>query len=302
MPPSSHPDAVRSAWAQQRIWSLTANRFRARIDRARNLALGLGIAGAILSAVALQLGSATPAASRALAVCGGILVGVVPLARRGTSTELISAWTRARAASEGLKTEVYGYLAGGSHYLGDDRQQTLSRRSRRIVSDASDLLEHAAGVQPDSKPIPQVSDVDSYLQERVADQIDHYYRPNAAIYKQRLSTLRSAEWVLGLAAVVLGVLAGTGGITAAAVWIPVATTLAGAIAAHAAAARYQDLVVEYLRTADQLDYLRSSWRDEGLAGSQLVDACEDVISVQNQGWMTRWHQGPRQDASPGVAQ
>jgi hypothetical protein len=53
------------AWAQQRIWSLTASRLKRRIDQARLAALALGIATAVL-AVAAQPGEPGQGVRRAV--------------------------------------------------------------------------------------------------------------------------------------------------------------------------------------------------------------------------------------------
>jgi hypothetical protein len=74
-------------------------------------------------------------------------------------------------------------------------------------------------------------------------------------------------------------------------WAAVATTGAGAVAAYIAAERYELLWIEYSRTASELRRLverRTSADGDRLSGSELVDACEQVISVQNQAWMAKW--------------
>jgi hypothetical protein len=38
---------------------------------------------------------------------------------------------------------------------------------------------------PDDKPVPAVTGVDSYITERVNDQIDRYYRPKALVVNTR---------------------------------------------------------------------------------------------------------------------
>jgi hypothetical protein len=77
--------------------------------------------------------------------------------------------------------------------------------------------------------------------------------------------------------------------------VPVLTTVTAALTAHAAAARYEYLLVEYLRTAAELERLRSR-RQSSAGGSggrsaeaedEFVEACERVISVQNEGWMAK---------------
>ena len=86
----------------------------------------------------------------------------------------------------------------------------------------------------------------------------------------------------------LGVAAGAGAPGRLAAWVPVVTTVAASLAAHVAASRYDHQIVEFLRTAQQLDHIVAAHADGELDDSALVDECEQVISVENQGWMTNW--------------
>jgi SMODS and SLOG-associating 2TM effector domain 1 len=89
-------------------------------------------------------------------------------------------------------------------------------------------------------------------------------------------------------AVVLGVLAGAGAPERLAAWVPVVTTVAASLTAHVAASRYHHQIVEFLRTAQQLDHIVAAHADGTIADSAMVDECERVISVENQGWMANW--------------
>jgi hypothetical protein len=59
-----------------------------------------------------------------------------------------------------------------------------------------------------------------------------------------------------------------------------------------AASRWEYQLVEYLRTAEELNRLQEEWlvapaADEATA-DRLVDRCEHVVSIQNDGWMAKW--------------
>jgi hypothetical protein len=290
---------LEDAWAAQRVWSQTANRLKTRIDQARATALALGVATAILAVAADQISNASSTASRWAAGAAVLTAGLATLVQRRVSTEQVKAWTRARSASEGLKTEVYSYLAGGTAYTGANRDQRLAEETRRILSDVDDLRRFTLGVSPDDKqPLP-VHDVASYLQHRVTgSQVDGFYLPKAARYEKRVRIFRAAGTLLGGLAVVLAALATATGVGGFSAWVPVVTTVATSLAAFVAAARYDHLVIEYLRTADRLTYLRDRHRRAPtLSGPQLVDACEDAISIENKGWMARWSQPPAPPAS-----
>jgi hypothetical protein len=98
--------------------------------------------------------------------------------------------------------------------------------------------------------------------------------------------LRTVGGLLGVTAVVLAALAAAFQIGGLAVWVPVVTT----IATYIAAARYDHLVIEYLRTAQRLQHLRQDHLDHPTSDpAAFVEACEAAISVENQAWMARWN-------------
>ena len=73
--------------------------------------------------------------------------------------------------------------------------------------------------------------------------------------------------------------------------VAVAATISAAVTAYAAGSRYEYQLVEYLRTAAQLDRLRSGLAAGGhdaAAGDAFVRDCEQVVSAQNEAWMAKW--------------
>ena len=246
----------------------------------------------MLAVAAGQAGGLSGLAGRVLSACAAITAGVATVVQRRAGTGQIRDWTRARSASEGLKTEIYSYLAGGTAYTspGRDRDQRLGAETRGITGAVADLQRHTLGITPDTKPIPAVRDISSYISERVDDQIGNYYTPKAALYDRRVRRLRTVGGLLGVTAVVLAALAAAFQIGGLAAWVPVVTTIATSVAAYIAAARYDHLVIEYLRTAQRLQHLRQDHLANPASDpAAFVDACEAAISVENQAWMARWN-------------
>jgi hypothetical protein len=291
MPASLTRSALEAAWAEQRIWSQTANGLKRQIDRARNAALLLAIATAVLATTASQVSDVSAPAARTLTAAAAVTAGVATLMQRRAGTDQIRAWTRARSASEGLKSEIYSALGGGSHYDSPNPDQVLTTRTREITDLVQDLQRHTLRISPDGKPMPSVHDVDSYIADRVNQQIDDYYTPNAETYEQRVRRLRTLGDLLGITAVILAALGAAFELDGLALWIPVVTTIAASLTAHITAARYDHLVIEFLRTAQRLTRLRDDYqRTRSPTVGAFIDACEDAISVENQAWMARWGQ------------
>ncbi|NMO55740.1 DUF4231 domain-containing protein [Actinoplanes sp. TBRC 11911] len=274
------------AWEQQRIWSLAATRLKRRIDRARLTALMLAVATAALAVAADQVGGLSETAGRVLSVLAAVTVGVATLVQRQVSTEQIRDWTRARATSEGLKSEIYGYLAGSTAYKDDNRDHHLGDESRKIVDAVGDLQRHTIGIHPEPRGLPAVHDLTTYIAVRVRDQIDFYHR-RAGHYETRVRQMRLAGDLLGLAAVALAAVGASFRLDGFTAWVPVVTTIGTAVAAYTAAARYDHLVIEYLRTAQRLRGITDN------PGTTVIDDCEAAIAMENQGWIARW-EPPRQ--------
>lgn len=291
---------VEELWREQSIWSRTANRMKQRIDRARWLALGLVVTVAGCGTGAATLAGPAPGLARVLAVAAAVGSGVLPLLRPLWSGQRLRDWTRARSVSEALKTDVHLWLARAGDYAGDDDGALLRERTRRLRADAADLLAHRRGVEAASRPVPAVHDGRSYFAVRVTAQIDGYYLPRAARITRTLRRLRVVETALGLTGTALGVAAAVAALQLAA-WITVVATIGTALATHIAAARYEFQRIEFERTAERLRQLREDAHLPGATEATLAALAvraEDVISVENQGWMARLAEEPPDHAVP----
>jgi hypothetical protein len=126
----------------------------------------------------------------------------------------------------------------------------------------------------------------TYDDERVQPQIK-WYSEKAATMRDRIKLVNRVQVVVGLLGAALAAVAGATELESIALWVPVVTTIAAAITAHAAAERYEFLRVEYRRTAGQLRHLSATARRD----TDFVKRCEDVISSQNEGWMAKLGEG-----------
>ncbi|HEV2253437.1 MAG TPA: DUF4231 domain-containing protein [Streptosporangiaceae bacterium] len=294
VPAETVADAV---WRQQSLWSQTANRLKRDMTRWRLIALSLTIAGAVLATLGTQVASISTPAGKGLVWASAIAVGAVPLLRPRFGPKSVEAWARARSASETLKEQVYTYLAGVSPYREDPEQQLRQRTADTLLA-VDDLQSHTIGIEPVPRSLPAVGDVDGYITARVNQQINGYYRRQAKALRTRLGWLRGAEFALAGAAVVLTATSGVLGVRGAAQWIPVVTTVSAALVAHVAAAQYEFLLVEYGRTAAQLQRIcdgRQPVTDPvqaAAADDRFVAECERIISAQNEAWMAKLTKDP----------
>jgi hypothetical protein len=257
----------------------------------------LGVAAAVLATAAAQTATWSSVASRMLAFLSAVAAGLAPLAATRSGPSAVRDWTRLRSVSEALKGEVYVFLAGAGPYRADGAATSLLERADRIGADAADLAHHTSDhPAPAQRPLPPVSDVDSYAEVRVSGQIRDYYWSRAALMAHRVALVRRIELGLSALAAILGAAAAVFGARWTSVWVAAVTTVIAAVTAHASAARYVYQQLEFSRTATELDRLLThraivdSHTSE--ADDDFVERCEQVISAQNEAWMAKWTAKP----------
>ncbi|HEY3893775.1 MAG TPA: DUF4231 domain-containing protein [Pseudonocardiaceae bacterium] len=273
-----------------------------RIGRARAAALTITICVSVLGALAGVLAGPLPLVSRAMGGAAAFGAALLPVLRRGWSGRALRDWTRARSVSEALKSEVYLSLAGAGDYRGDVHSARLREKTDAVRGDGSDLLRYQVGIVSVHRELPPVDDVSSYFAVRVTDQIDNYYRRRAGELQVRLWWFRATEIALAVLGAAFGAMAAALGGPFFAPWIAVVATITAALAVHVAATRYEFQLIEFLRTADRLEQLKSA----AVAGGSvteldaLVVSAESVISIENQGWMAKLAEdSPEQKAADG---
>ncbi|MEU6072867.1 DUF4231 domain-containing protein [Micromonospora sp. NPDC047074] len=284
------PAAVTVVWQRQAAWSRAAGQAKRAITRARLTVAALTVGAAVLGTLASQLGPARPGVGRAFAIVAAAALLLVPLAARWASRDAVHTWTRLRSVSEALKADTYRYLAGVAPFGGTDRDVVLLGRFNALTDDAGDLVGRTLGAVPPARPLPAVSDVATYVTERLQRQVDVYYLPAARRTAKAAQRVRYATTALTVAAALLsatvGVLGDNLGLTA---WIGVAAAVTTALVGYGSAQQYEHQQIEYARTADQLTRLRVT-REAGrgwIDDDAFVAEAERIISLSNEGWMAK---------------
>ncbi|MDM4719039.1 DUF4231 domain-containing protein [Micromonospora sp. WMMA1363] len=282
--------ALEAVWQQQGIWSAAADTVRRRIVRGRRLVAGLTVVAAVAGTAAAQLAAVHLAASRALAIVAGAALGLVPLAARSAGREPVQVWTRLRAVAESLKAEVHRRLAGVTPYRGADRDAVLLSRVDAVLDEAGDLVGRTVDVAPPARPLPAVSDVESYLVLRVGRQVERYYLPEARRMAAAMRRIRAATTGLTVVGALLSAAVGVlGDGLSFAAWVGVVATVTTAVVGYGAAQQYEQHQIEYARTADQLARLRRARRDRGgwTDDDAVVAEAERLIALSNEAWTAR---------------
>ncbi|SAL51117.1 hypothetical protein AWB70_04156 [Caballeronia cordobensis] len=299
-------EVIAKIWHRRIEWSRAADKLKARVVYGRLAVLILNVIGAIAATLSATMPSHMPQARAGCAVLSAIALAVGTYVKAHViSVDAIRAWTRARSVSEGLKTEIYLFCARARPYDGEDAVSLLNERTRAVEKSAGDLTPHLAAVTGSVRSAPAMMDENEYIEKRVKQQIDGYYRPKARLYAKRLAAFRRVELALGLIGTVLSAaaaftshhdLAHSATQSGLAAWVAVVTTVSAALAAHVAADRYDFVVMSYHATASRLDALIDEWqsppKNKRRSWSSFVKSCEDAISVENESWIAKWMKKP----------
>lgn len=283
---------VQSIWDDHVGWSQTADRLKSRRDTWRSVVLVLTATGAFLQTLAATQGLS--AIKVPVGAAGVIALALVPffggpfLTAEGTSR-----WLRARSVSEGIKSEIYTFRAGADPYSGPNALELLRKKTNEIRDWGKGLEIERARTGSPTEPAPPRLAPGGYLEHRVQQQVEGYYRRKAMLYAKLAERFRLAELVLaGLAAVLGAVATFTGDTGAFGPWVAVLTTVGGSIGTHAAASRFDFQATTFFATARQLEDLATDWEASGKSApskdwSEFVRNCEDAISAENRGWMAK---------------
>jgi len=297
---SSTSPILQAVAERQAAWSATAGKLKARADRARTVVLALGVIGAVLETAAGTL--LAEGAKAAAAWTGACCLALIPvISSRFLGRAKLELWTRARSASESFKSEAFKFRAGAAPYEDPETaESTLHEAMSRIDVAMNDIRHETANVDYRAKAWSARLTVAEFIEQRLLEQACSFYRPRASRYKARSDRFRAVEFGLALVAAALGAAAGAGLHVQVddqplelAAWVAVVTTVSGAFATHAMAARYDRLVGTYLATANRLETLalrvqRTSMAVPSPAWSAFVHECEEAISTENESWKTIW--------------
>ncbi len=212
-------------------------------------------------------------------------------------------WVAYRAGSESLKTETFLFATGAEKYAGVSAEQRVDRFGQRLESIGqlvADLQPHglfvrlAAGwrnlwSRPTASPYADAPytpatalDPTAYLHQRLLPQRDWY--------DSRGQGHRSTQGWLSAGVVAFNLVAGLLALVEQVLWIPVATTVVGALATYSALSNSEFLANSYRQTVLQLNQLLDAWERGEYATTpngfqQFVLHVEQVIAREYTGWV-----------------
>lgn len=296
-------DILSDIWKKRNAWARTARGFKAHTDRARRGQLALVILGSICTtAAATGLLQENPDGglaliNRVLAGAGAVALGLVAaIQQQFLSQKQLERWPRARSVTEAIKSEVFRFQAGALPYgrpANEEAQQkslqALLERVDAITADAKDLLPHVAEHNTvDDKGLPGTLDEESYIAQRLTEQIENYYKPTSRRHFITAKRIRFLLSGLALFSAAIAALMASSELAGLGAWVSVITTGSLAVATYASLQRYEFLASTYAKQADHLKRLSQEWKLEIWPDwSAFVSECENTISAENRGWMAK---------------
>jgi len=288
--------ALAYAWEKYRVYANTSRKRKAELTAWRFRVIVLGIGGAVLGVLcqeAIRLGLHEVAWNRLPTVLGCLSALSLGLAayfgKELVTPEQERQWIRSRSIAEALKSQVYMFLTGTTPYNTDDKGGRLSKEAEQLLESVRDLPHESISEQEKVKGLPsRMLTVQDYINERVNDQINGFYRPRSKEHTRKIEKFKTIGLLLGVIAIVLGALGSTGWTAG---WVAVVSTVTASIAAYAYAGRYQYLIISFQATANRLELLRTRWEASGKTDkdfqerNQFILDCEEAISIENSAWM-----------------
>jgi hypothetical protein len=278
---------VDEAWLRQRQWSALADAKTSALKRCRWLNLGLVMLGAVAGVLAAQPWF-PPAPSSAVAILGAVALSVAAFVQKAfLGAQNVKDRVDARAAAESIKAAVYQYLARAVPYDGPDRETQLGRTLVTVARQAQGLVAAAQREHVGAEPPPPVTDTADYLRLRARKQLDFHARKRDE-HDRLGKRWRRVEITATLVGAVLSAFGARPG-SALAAWVGVATTVAGAVAAHIAGEQHARVAASYAVTVERLEsYIRDfdPTTADTAASATFVARVEEVLAQQNQSWVS----------------
>jgi len=211
-------------------------------------------------------------------------------------------WVAYRAGSETLKTEAFLYATAAEKYA----DRPAAERDALFGQRVGDIAGLVTSLQPRGvfarlaaawrswreKPPAPLGRIDAPMMPGAAldpaTYIDLRLLPQRDWYDSRGRGHRATQGWLSAGIVGFNVVAGLLVVAGAPEWIPLATTLVGALATYSALSNAEFLANSYRQTVLQLDQLRAAWQrgDYGPDGfAQFVLHVEQVIAREYTGWV-----------------
>ena len=288
--------ALEFAWGEYRVWAATSRQKKKEISTWRFRVLVLTVLGALLGTVSSQIAGLQANVSWIIGIIAGLLIAIATyLGQEILKPDQERLWIRARSLAEALKAETFLFRTSAPPYDIPEPASKMLLQVQDLLGQVRDLPAVNLSQDERRERLPEGPlSVEEYIEARVDDQVENFYRPRARQYYELMKRWRAITLLIGGLAVILGALGKWTG-----AWVAVLTTIGTSVAAYIFASRYQYLIISYQATARQLELLKNQWIVMGAPDqdtekrNRFILDCEEAISIENSAWMAKLTEKPK---------
>lgn len=196
-------------------------------------------------------------------------------------------WKNSKSMAEALLSNIYRYITNNGEYSGlkeHEQNSLLIEKTNEYLMQSENLILDA-NKNLESKP-PIDMNIESYIQKRLVDKKENYYKANAILFIKQLKRYERITIGLGIISVAFGSLVT---VYDASVLIALITTLTSTLASYYTALKLKEQKNSFNATAKQLDILLMKYRySNKISDDQLIHQTENILIAENSAWMNFW--------------
>lgn len=250
-----------------------------------------------------------------LAAMSAIAIAIATYAgSKVLSNDLEKAQLKARAAAEALKVQAFLYSMKAPPYSSQNAEKVLFKRIEIILKEVATItpelsmltetkkskfakfmaLIYLGKKTPDAENrwiqrFKEDITFEEYVEVRVKDQIDGYYRKKAGEFQRTINNANAATLIFGF----LGIAVGTIGATSnpgLSMWIGLLSTGTASIASYIHAGKYEYLLMSYVSTASQLELIAARFQSmtepSERTKQRFVAETETIFASEHNSWIS----------------
>lgn len=275
-------------WGQYRAWSQGASSTKGENQWLRSTVLVMTIFAMIAGPFAKTIEKGWPLTANGLVIVASVLFALLAWMNKSVMGEdAHKPWVRMRELAESLKSLAFQFLGGvppfdteGAGAAALERATGLASKSTGVMPQ---LTEDEAAKEMPSIPLT----AESYLKERVVDQIT-WYRRNAVAEDVAAKRIRFVGWMIGALVAASGAINTALGQPVLDIWVPFLSVAATVITTQTALGRRRFLAETYSTAAVKLELAKTRWEiseQQPADLQQLVAGCEAILVGENAAWV-----------------
>ena len=196
-------------------------------------------------------------------------------------------WKNSKSMAEALLSNIYRFCTNNGEYKGletyDQNILLLEKANEYILQSENLIIDSLKNIE--EKPSVDMT-IDEYIQDRLIDKKENYYKANAIAFIKQLKTYERITIGLGILSVAFSSLVT---VYDASVLIALITTITSTLASYYTALKLKEQKNSFNATAKQLEILMMKYKfSKKISDEQLITQTENILIAENTAWMNFW--------------